>query len=74
MLTFRQGSSQGEKLCEDVDIAIDNVLEGNELFFIVLVNIFHDRSLEIDLSRILKRVEIHDSKNKFTSLWCKRAI
>ena len=74
MLIFRQGSSQGEKLCEDVDIAIDNVLEGNELFFIVVVNIFHDRSLQIDLSRILKRVEILDSKNKFTSLWCKRAI
>ena len=46
------------------------MLEGHEMFFIKVVDIFEDQSLEIDPSHMLKTVEIQDSKSKPNSTWC----
>ena len=57
---FQQGSGPGSTLCSGVEIFNDGVQDGNEFFFIAILNQNQNPDLVIDEDRMLKTVTILD--------------
>ena len=59
-VTFQQGSGPGSTLCSGVEVFNDGVQDGNEFFFIAILNQNQNPDLVIDEDRMLKTVTILD--------------